>query len=57
MQRPYVKTKAEPQYEITYVCTNNQKHTFKSTKVMLESHKMLLKGNSCIKQFSVKPLF
>lgn len=49
-------TIAQPQFEVSYIDVNNQQHKFLSTKAMLQSHQMLMKGNSLIKSFSVRPL-
>ena len=50
------KSLSEPQYIIKYVDANNQQHEFKSTKLMLESHKKLMQNNKYIKSFSVQPI-
>ena len=50
------KTISEPQYIVKYVDANNQQHEFKSTKIMLESHKKLMTNNRYIKSFSVQPI-
>lgn len=50
------KSLSEPQYIVKYVDANNQQHEFKSTKLMLESHKKLMQNNKYIKSFSVQPI-
>ncbi len=50
------KTVSEPAFIVEYIDNNNQKHSFKSTKAMLQSHKILMSNNRYIKSFSVKPI-
>ncbi len=50
------KTVSEPAFIVEYIDNNNQKHSFKSTKAMLQSHKILMSNNQYIKSFSVKPV-
>ena len=50
------KSLSEPPYIVKYVDANNQQHEFKSTKLMLESHKKLMQNNKYIKSFSVQPI-
>ena len=47
---------SEPQYIVKYVDANNQQHEFKSTKLMMDSHRKLMQNNKYIKSFSVEQI-
>jgi hypothetical protein len=50
------KTLAQPVYKIEYVDNLNNEHSFKSTKAMLNCHKVLMSNNPYIKSFKVLSL-
>ena len=46
----------EPTYVVTWVSTDNKTNSFKSTKIMLQSHKLLMQNNPYIKEFSISAI-
>jgi hypothetical protein len=50
------KTLSEPMFVVEYEDSSGKYHSFKSTKLMLKSHEILMKNNQFIKSYSVKPI-
>lgn len=50
------KTISEPMFVVKYVDNYGQQHQFKSTKLMMDSHRKLMQSNQYIKSFSVEQI-
>lgn len=51
-----IKTQSQPAWQISYTTPEGKQGTFRCSDNMLAKHKQLLQGNSCIKNFEIKPI-